>query len=1088
MTDKITGKQFLVDSGACLSLIPAIKNNKDNYDPKLKLHAANGDIIPTYGKQIVNLNFGNGEIISWPFVVADVSDGILGMDFLTAENITIHPRDMKIIFNNRGIEVAVTQKRKPIILPIYTKTIQPEVQKLLDKYPDLVTKKSAMSPVKHTVRHKIITTGAPIAVRPRRLNIKVKAAVEATLERMLEEGTIRPSSSPWASPLHVVPKKSGDWRIVGDYRLLNMRTKKDAYPLPYLRDFSNDLYGCNIFSNLDLREAYHQIPIDEEDVEKTALCTPYGAFEYMRMSFGLTGAAQTFQRFIDNVLRGLSSSTGRKVRYFAYLDDILIASTSEKEHLEDLELLFQRLTEYGLCINKEKCTFATEQLDFLGHTINIKGVLPQQFKVDCLKKFPKPKNIKELRRYLGMINYYHNFVPRIAEELEPLNNLLRGSREVKSSIKRLDWNKSAERAFEKSKTLLSEETLLNYMEPDGETAIAVDASDTAVAGVLQQYRDGVWKPIAFFSKRLEKSQMKYSTFAKELFAVYASIKNFRPFVEGREFYILTDHQPLLKAFPKKSARDMPREERWLEYIATYTTDIRHVKGIENVVADALSRYLENYDQSGVSSNGEIPSVDDAFCNLVTDDHKLRTNSLSFEEEYLKEEQLKDQELKDYLNSNNKWSAKIELISGLYANKIKGITRFYLPLSMRREVLQQFHDLGHPGQKASLEQLSRKYIWPGMKKDIKEWCKRCIRCQKAKVIKHNRAPLQQFPDSTGKLQEVHIDLVGPLPSNQGFRYLLTMIDRYTRWTEAIPLVDMTAKTVTDAFLLHWVARYGVPRSITSDRGTQFESRLWKGVMEELGIDKHRTTSYHPQSNGIVERFHRTLKNSIRAHADNTFSWLSKLPHILLSIRTSINESTKYSAAQTMFGMEPNIPANLLLPYRSNPEMNASNYTAELLQAMRFVPSVKSRITPGNYQLDRALGTCTHVLVRNENRKGLAPNYKGPFKVLERKEKYFKLELPQGPDNVSIDRLKVCYTPEDYLHEPAEPNLIYIPPPLRRENNDQPPTPPVQRRERNNPLPPIPPQDRANAAQNTPARTTRSGRIVRLPKRFKSFIMG
>ena len=214
----------------------------------------------------------------------------------------------------------------------------------------------------------------------------------------------------------------------------------------------------------------------------------------------------------------------------------------------------------------------------------------------------------------------------------------------------------------------------------------------------------------------------------------------------------------------------------------------------------------------------------------------------------------------------------------------------------------------------------------MRRDISNWTKTCISCQKSKIIRHNKTGIESIPPASGKFEEIHLDLVGPLAVNKECKYLLTIVDRFSRWTEAIPLKDITTASLVDNFLLHWVARYGIPRSITTDRGAQFESQIWKELLNSLGTKKIRTTAYHPQSNGLVERFNKRLKEALRAHADlNGSTWLEKLLHIMLAIRAAVKDDRMVSPAQILYGMEPTLPSDLLMPYELREDINVGDYT-------------------------------------------------------------------------------------------------------------------------------------------------------------------
>ena len=301
------------------------------------------------------------------------------------------------------------------------------------------------------------------------------------------------------------------------------------------------------------------------------------------MPFGLRNAAQTFQRFMDKVLHGLEFC-------YVYINDLLIASSSPEEHKRHLRLVLERLDAHGIIIIPQKCEFGVSSLNFLGHRVDRWGIHPLEEKVQVIRDFPQRTTQCKLREFLGLVNFYHRFVRHGADILQPLNSLLAAP---KDSAKTLLWSDVATTAFSRIKEAVANATILSHPKPEALTCIMTDASNTAVGAVLQQYIDGQWRPISYFSKKLRPPETRYSTFDCELLAIYLAIKHFRRFVEGRVFHISTDHKPLTYAPTTRSDRHSPRQARHLDFVSQFTSDIKHVKGTDNAVADALSRIEAN---------------------------------------------------------------------------------------------------------------------------------------------------------------------------------------------------------------------------------------------------------------------------------------------------------------------------------------------------------------------------------------------------------------------------------------------------------------------------------------------------------------
>ncbi len=510
--------------------------------------------------------------------------------------------------------------------------------------------------------------------------------------------------------------------------------------------------------------------------------------------------------------------------------------------------------------------------------------------------------------------------------------------------------------------------------------------------------------------------------------MYSAVKHFSFFLEGQRFHIYTDHKPLTFALASSSNHWTPRQQRHLALVAEYTTDIWHIHGRNNTVADALSRVELGGGQACMSAG--LPDIDIfGMAQTQKSDPAVQAYRTAITRLVLADIPISD--------SN----------ATILCDLSTGTPRPIVPPTWWRKVFDVIHGLAHPGVRATRKMVAERFVWHGMNKQVGMWAKTCLSCQKAKVHRHVSAPLEHGHLPDRHLKKIHVDIVGPLPVSRGYTYLFTIIDRYTRWPEAIPMSDDTADSCARALLSHHIAQFGVPSDITSDRGPQFTSALWTSLSRLLGAQLHRTTAYHPQSNGIVERFHRQLKAALRARLIGP-DWANDLPLVLLGLWSAPKVDLKCAPTELVFGTTLRLPGEFFDAATSSVDPVVSDFFVRLRTTIASVrPQETSHHRQHTAHLPATLQTCAFVFVRHDaHRTPLQCTYDGPFRVLARATKFCTLDINGRRDTVSVDRLKPAFLDKDFGLEdnaaldPVRPSLPVSSPLSAHQSAPSAPDPP------------------------------------------------
>ena len=848
----------------------------------------------------------------------------------------------------------------------------------------------------------------PINTPQYRIPFAAKKLVEDHTKKMLDAGIIEECASPWNSPILLIKKKQGDFRFCVDFRNINKIIKKDLYPLPRIDDTLESLEGASIFTTLDMKSSFHQIALDEDSRDITAFKTSSGSYRFKRSPQGLSTSPAAYQRACN---LAFNKQLGKFM--YAYMDDLIIHSKTFDEHLSHIEEVFVQMRATGFKLGLEKCKFAAPSVKYLGHIVDKDGICVDPMKVQAISEIVPPKTVREVRSFLGACGYYRRFVKDYAKIASPLHGL------TKKKTKFI-WNNECQEAFDILKDRLVSAPILAYPDFTKEMKLHCDASRVAIGGVLNQiYPDGE-RAIGYFSRKLRGPELNYSTTELEALAIFESVKFFNPYLYLNRFKIVTDHAALKFMFRNKNTN--PRVARWAVFLASYDYEIFFRPGKSNVVPDMLSRanvedcndVVGHIDEVEDPLNFEVLIAEQRADPLLSKLIKyLSGEDVAIPKRFIAEEYfLEDKVLYRIPSVKNKVDLNIQVV---------------IPKKLVSNALKLSHDSivsTHMGFLRTLHRARKSFYWPNMTADIRRYVSSCIDCQKRKWQGKEHAALGEFPSISYPLERVGVDLIEMTPSYSGNKYILTIVDHFSKYVTAYALPDKSADTVTNA-MLQFITQNSVPKEIVSDRGSEFTNSLFQKVCKYLMAKSKLTTSYHPMANGMCEKMNGTIKKTLSHLAkDDRFTWDDQLPFATLAINTSFQSSICEIPFFLFHGRDARLPFNDFVNKIAPINYSEDNYAEEmLLRQHKAFAHVKDMMksahdTSARYYNRKSKETnitvgslvlLSNVTNKTDTALSWPTRYIGPYRVLRRFNNNFVIKgvyADTAEQTVHVNRLKLA----------------------------------------------------------------------------------
>uniref|UniRef100_A0A914HU08 RNA-directed DNA polymerase n=1 Tax=Globodera rostochiensis TaxID=31243 RepID=A0A914HU08_GLORO len=885
-----------------------------------------------------------------------------------------------------------------------------------------------------------INTGdeTPIRSKTRPLPYAYREKVASMLQDYLNRDIIRPSQSPWSSPIVLVPKRDGTLRFCVDFRRVNAVTRKDSFPLPNIDNTLLMLGGKKFFSTLDFMAGYWQIKMETHSVEKTAFTTEHGLYEFTVMPFGLTNAVATFQRFMTHLFEGMINDF-----LFVYIDDLLIASESFEEHLKHLDVVFCRIREAGLKLKLAKCKFCTKELPFLGHLLTRDGIKMDADKVKPIEKLPAPKSRKELHSLLGFLTYYRKFIYAFGTIAAPLFRLLQ--KDVKFAI-----GDEERRSIDKLKEKILSDVILYF--PNFEKArndplrcfvMMTDASKVGISAILCQHdEEKRLRPIYFASRQCNKFESRYAPTELEALAVRFGAKKFAQFITMMPTRVLTDHKSLVGMFRSKTETGNARVDRWLlELNSKFILKVEYQPGKKNVIADLFSRSFERTGQEIVEPTdrkhiavlgalrvlGKEPKrgVEEEREKWVreTKESEMKHIYDFLEKKANPEDPRKAQNLRDTCH-------RYAILEGLlYLCEANGKLRLFVPANFRDNLVKQRHEgkcAGHMSSKKIYLQLTEQYFWPNMLKDCVKLHESCRICAHTKDARANEPPLK-VAQTSEPFEMLCIDILDIGPSQSDFKYICVMVDHFTKYMIAEPIRDKSAESVSKVLVEKMILIYGSPKKIHSDRGKEFVNATIEEITKILGIERSVTAGYDPQANGLVERMNRIIIGMLKKSTSSCWTWDERLPYIVFSYNITPTKTTQFSPFSLVFGKLARFPLDGKVPMPVNPvytvdcdtyiQLFRENFLSMLNEARENSREERERskkwydsqpkVTANKFSVGERVMVAFPGLHRKSRHKKLLWTHFGPYLILEIGESsavLVQIDKQQAePIKVPIERL-------------------------------------------------------------------------------------